>query len=61
MRVPTLIILLLLSLTTTAEDLPMMKPESVGFSSERLQQIDKFAERHIEEGLHQSVSRQPRW
>lgn len=43
---------LLLVCQFAAADLPRSKPEKVGFSSERLQQISKFTQRHVDEEKH---------
>ncbi len=43
---------LLLACQFATADLPRSKPEKVGFSSERLQQISKFTQRHVDEQKH---------
>ncbi|MFT4824470.1 MAG: CubicO group peptidase (beta-lactamase class C family) [Halioglobus sp.] len=43
---------LLLVCQFAAADLPRSKPEKMGFSSERLQQISKFTQRHVDEEKH---------
>ena len=35
-----------------ASELPVVKPEKVGFSSERLQKINEFTQRAVDEGRH---------
>ncbi len=45
----------LISFYSVAQPLPMVKPESVGFSSERLQQINAFARENIESGKHAGI------
>lgn len=43
---------LLLACQFATAELPRSKPEKVGFSSERLQQISKFTQRHVDEKKH---------
>lgn len=38
-----------------ADDLPVVPPESAGFSSERLQKVGEFVARNIEEGKHAGI------
>ena len=50
-----LLIVVALALVTNglqASELPTAKPESVGFSSERLQKISEFTQRAVDEGQH---------
>ena len=51
MRTMTIaVLMLLLASNALAADLPVVDPEEVGFSSERLEYINRFTRRFIEEG-----------
>lgn len=49
------LLLSLLPLLGNAEPLPIVQPESVGFSSDRLQQISNFAQENIDAGKHMGI------
>lgn len=48
-------ILLITGTQVCAAELPFVKPEKVGFSSARLQQINEFAKRNVDEGKHVGI------
>lgn len=52
MRIPVLIAATLVVGGIHASELPMVKPEKVGFSSKQLKKITEFTQRNVAEGKH---------
>jgi len=52
MKISVLISALVAAAGIQAAELPMVKPELVGFSSDRLQKIRQFTQRRVDEGKH---------
>ena len=55
MKSAVLSLALLVPVVLQAADLPIVEPESVGFSTERLKKITAFAKRNVEEGMHAGI------
>jgi len=52
MKLINVVTLLLVAINLQAAELPTVKPETVGFSSERLNKITEFTQRAVDEGRH---------
>ena len=52
MKILVVFALALVANSLPASELPSIKPEKVGFSSERLQKISEFTQRAVDEGRH---------
>ena len=52
MKILLVLTLALVANGLQASELPVVKPEKVGFSSERLQKISEFTQRAVDEGRH---------
>lgn len=52
MKIHGVFVLALVANSVQASELPSVKPEKVGFSSERLQKISEFTQRAVDEGRH---------
>jgi len=52
MKMFIVVVLVLVAISLQASELPSVKPENVGFSSERLQKISEFTQHAVDEGQH---------
>ena len=55
MKTHALVALLIFCTHTQAAELPIVKPETVGVSAQRLEQITAFTKRNIAEGKHVGI------